>query len=151
MTEATRVTPPSAHEEPIHPLVEALYKVLVPTKRTLTKSEFDEVLASIGQVPDAELALVVDSLERLAGFCHEHLEATLLASQLLDLLVDSTPFLLAAGERLKAKKADQSKATRQRFDALTGTKDAGQARAPALATTKPKLSVNDLRPRTKFQ
>jgi hypothetical protein len=139
----------AATQEPVHPMIEELYGIVVPSRRTLTKEEADTVLATFSKVPDEELGFAVDSLERLAAFCHLELDNVPLASQLLDILLDTTPLLHAAGERLKEKRGDRVKDQRKKFDALTGNVDAAKSRAPAVGL-KPSLNVNALRPRTKF-
>lgn len=139
----------AATQEPVHPMIEELYGIVVPSRRTLNKDEADAVVATFAKLPDEELGFAVDSLERLAAFCHLELDNVPLASQLLDILLETTPLLQAAGERLKLKRGDQAKDQRKRFDALTGNVDTAKTRAPAVGL-KPSLNVNALRPRTKF-
>lgn len=135
--------------EAVHPMIEELYGIVVPSGRTMTKDEADAVLAAFSKVPDEDLGFAVDSLERLAAFCHLELDNVPLASQLLDILLETTPQLHAAGERLKLKRGDQVKDQRKKFEALTGNVDVAKSRAPAVGL-KPTLNVNALRPRTKF-
>jgi hypothetical protein len=142
MTEPEMPTP-----EPFHPLILELASGLGATPAPLTKPVVDELLARIGDLADEDLGHAIDSLERLAAFCHLELKAVDLAAQLVDVCYDTTPRLVLATEHLTAKKLDQAKARRAQFASLTGAKVS--TRAPAVGD-KPKQTVNALQPRTKF-
>jgi hypothetical protein len=134
--------------EPLHTIAQDAAVWLARNQGPLAASQADDLRRALRALPDEELGDALFSLQRVAGYFHERLESPAVAAQVMDICFSMTPDLLAAADRLIEKRLRAERSQRRAFDRITAAPDTQRA---AIAGTKPIISVNTLRPPTKFK
>lgn len=135
--------------EPLHEVAMVAVQWLCKRQGPLMRAEAEELVAMLRRQQDQDLGDALTSLTRVAGYFHTRLKAPAIAAQLLDVCFQLTPDLQAATERLKERSWDAAQSRARATQRLTAGRVEAPKRAPRVGQ-KPKVSVNDLRPKTKF-
>ena len=134
--------------EPLHEIAERAVGLFVANRGPLTLSQVDQLMEALTALPDEELGDALFSLQRVAGYFHQRLEAPGLAAQLIDLCYDMTLRLAEAADRIGRRRLEEARERKEASQRMTGAELS--SRAPREGV-KPDLSVSMLRPRTKFR
>jgi hypothetical protein len=133
--------------EPLHRIAQSAAVMLAEARGPMRHAEAEALKDAIAALPDEEVGDALFSLQRVAGYFHERLGSPAVAAQVMDLCFDMTHRLAAAAERMEEKRAEAERQKQRRFRRMIGVD--GSEKAPAEG--RPALSVNALRPRTRFR